>query len=180
MRVYLEQVRGHYQGACFPFRQGFGSGSLSLLFARDGSLFVGWTNRGWGSRGPQPYSLDRLVWTGKTPFEVHQMRARSDGFELSFTERVDPQTAADPKSYKLITYTYIYQAAYGSPEVDGTEPTISKVEVSSDGKTARLFVDKLQEGHVHELALDGVRSALGQPLLHPLAYYTLNYIPDSK
>lgn len=179
MRVYLEKVKGHYQGACFPFRAGCGSGALSLLMSPDGSMFVGGTNRGWGSRGSQPYSLDRIVWTGKTPFEVHEMRAKSDGFELTFTEKVDAATAADPKSYKLSTYTYIYQAAYGSPEVDGTTPTITKAEVAADGKNVRLFVDQLQEGHVHELHLDGVTSAVGKKLLHPVAYYTLNYIPEA-
>jgi glucose/arabinose dehydrogenase len=177
MRVFLEKVQGHYQGACFPFRQGLGSGSLSLIQANDGSMFVGGTNRGWGSRGPQQYSLDRLVWTGKSPFEIHEMRAGPDGFELTFTEKVDPATAADPKSYELSTYTYIYQSVYGSPEVDGTMPAITKVEVSPDGLSARLFVEKLQEGHVHELHATGVRSAAGQPLLHPQAYYTLNYLP---
>ena len=178
MRVFLEKVQDHYQGACFPFRQGFGSGSLSLLFAPDGSLFVGGTNRGWGSRGSQPYSLDRLVWTGRTPFEIHQMRAKPDGFELTFTQKVDPATAADPQSYKLSTYAYIYQSVYGSPEVDQTTPAITKIEIGPDQKTVRLAIDKLEEGHVHELHLDGVRSADGQPLLHPAAYYTLNYVPQ--
>jgi glucose/arabinose dehydrogenase len=178
MRVYLEVVNGHYQGACFPFRQGFGSGSLSLDFAPDGSLFVGGTSRGWGSRGTQPYSLDRLVWTGKMPFEVKEMRAKRDGFELVFTEAVDRGTAEDPASYRMSTFTYIYQAQYGSPEVDATAPNITKLDVSADGKSVRLRIDKLQEGHVHELHLDGVRSAGGQPLLHPAAYYTLNYLPQ--
>jgi glucose/arabinose dehydrogenase len=177
MRVCLEKVNGHYQGACFPFRGGFGSGSLSLLFAPDGSLFVGGSNRGWGSRGSQPYSLERLVWTGKTPFEVSQMRAKSDGFELTFTQPIDPTTAGDPASYNMSTYTYIYQSQYGSPEVDVTMPTITRVELRPDGRSVRLFIDKLEEGHVHELHASGVRSAAGQPLLHPVAYYTLNYIP---
>jgi glucose/arabinose dehydrogenase len=177
MRVFLEKINGHYQGACFPFRGGFGSGSLSLQFAPDGSLFVGGTNRGWGSRGSQPYSLDRLVWTGKTPFEVQEMRATSDGFELTFTQPLDAVSATDPAAYRLNTYTYIYQSQYGSPEVDGTTPTIAKIELLSRNNGVRLFVDELQEGHVHELHLDGVRSANGQPLLHPVGYYTLNYIP---
>jgi hypothetical protein len=30
---------------------------------------------------------------------------------------------------------------------------------------------------LHELKPTGVRSKSGQPLLHPLAYYTLNEIP---
>jgi hypothetical protein len=178
MRVFLEKINGHYQGACFPFRAGFGSGSLSLQFAPDGSLLVGGTNRGWGSRGSQPYSLDRVIWTGKTPFEVHEMRAKPDGFELAFTQPVDAKTATDPGSYKLSTYTYIYQAQYGSPEVDQTTPNITRIETTADGKTVRLYIDKVQAGHVHELHLDGVRSMSGAPLLHPTAYYTLNYIPD--
>ena len=62
---------------------------------QDGSLFVGGTNRGWGSRGSKPFALERLVWTGKVPFEIHEMHARPDGFELTFTQPVDPKTAGD-------------------------------------------------------------------------------------
>ena len=177
MRVYLEKVQGHYQGACFPFRAGFGSGSLALQFAPDGSLFVGGTSRGWGSRGPQPYALERVVWTGKTPFEVLRMEARPDGFLLTFTEPVDPATVSDKASYRLSTYTYIYQAQYGSPEVDLTQPDIVQIACSPDGRQVRLVLDAMAVGHVHELHLDGVRSARGQSLLHPVAYYTLNYLP---
>lgn len=177
MRVCLEKVNGHYQGACFPFRGGLGSGSLSLLFAPDGSLIVGGTNRGWGSRGSLPYSLERLVWTGKTPFEVERIAAKSDGFELAFTEAVDRVKAVDPASYKISTYTYIYQQQYGSPEVDGTIPAITKIAVGGDGKTVRLYLDEMQEGHVHEFHLGGVRSAAGASLVHAAAYYTLNFIP---
>lgn len=178
MRCYLEKVNGRYQGACFPFRSGFGSGALSVLMTESGTMFVGGTNRGWGSRGNKPYSLDRLTWTGKVPFEIKEMKARPDGFELVFTRPADRASAGKPESYKLQTYTYIYQASYGSPEVDHTSPTIKAIEVSDDGLHARLIVDGLQAGHVHELHAEGVRSADGLPLLHPQAYYTLNYIPE--
>lgn len=177
MRVYLEKVNGRYQGACFPFRSGFASGNLALEFAPDASLVVYGTDRGWGARGGKPFALQRLVWTGQTPFEIHEMRAKSDGFELTFTQPVDPITAAATASYSLETYTYIYQSSYGSPEVDKTKPTIKRIVVAQDGRSARLLVDGLQEGHVHELHLPGVRSAKGEPLLHPAAYYTMNYIP---
>ena len=177
MRCFLEKIDGHYQGACFPFREGFGSGSLPVEFGKDGSMFVGGTNRGWGSIGKKPFAVERVVWTGKTPFEVHEMRAKSDGFELTFTEPVDPSTVQDLASYEIETYTYIFQSSYGSPEVDHTKPTITKAVVGADGKSVRLFVDGLQRGHVHELHLKGVRSAKQSPLLHTAAYYTLNYIP---
>src|SRR6266478_7184744 len=104
MRVYLEKVNGRYQGACFPFREGFDSGSLALEFAPDGSLFNQTTERGWGARGGQPYSLQRLIWTGETPFEIHEMHAHRDGFDLTFTEPLDRATAEVPASYKIETY----------------------------------------------------------------------------
>ena len=178
MRVYLKKVQGRYQGACFPFREGFGSGTLGMTMAPNGTLFVGGTNRGWGSRGNKPFAWERLTWTGKTPFEVLEMHAQPDGFELTFTQPVDPATAANVKSYNMATHTYIYQASYGSPEVDQTTPNITRAEVSSDNLKVRLYVDKLAEGHVHELQLSGVRSAAQLPLLHDMAYYTLNYIPE--
>ena len=177
MRVDLEQVDGRYQGACFPFREGFGSGCLPVLMTPEGSMFVGGTNRGWGSRGSKPFALERLDWTGKVPFEVLTMRARPDGFALTFTQPVDPRIAGDPKSYSLRTHTYIYQSTYGSPEVDETRPAVERAEVSEDGKTVRLHVSRLVEGHIHELHLDGLRSVDSVPLLHKEAYYTMNAIP---
>jgi glucose/arabinose dehydrogenase len=179
MRVDLEKIHGRYQGACFPFRAGFASGNLAMLLAPDGTLYVGGTNRGWGSRGPKSFALERLNWTGKTPFEVHTMKARHDGFDLAFTQAVDPKTASDPASYHLRTHTYIYQSTYGSPEVDETTPTIERAVVGEDRKSVRLVVSRLEEGHVHELHLDGVRSAAGLPLLHAEAYYTMNMIPEA-
>ena len=180
MRCFLEKVDGHYQGACFPFRAGIGSGTVPLEMTPDGALFVGSTNRGWGSRGTLPFAIERLDWTGKVPFEIHEMRALPDGFELTFTRPVDPKTAGDTSSYKMTTYTYIYQSSYGSPEVDHTTPTIASVTVGPDRKSVRLKIDGLQRGHVHELHADGVRSADAMPLLHAEAYYTLMHLPSAS
>lgn len=179
MRVFMEKVKGHYQGACFPFRKGFDSGCLSLAFAPDASLFVYGTDRGWGSRGGKSFALQRLVWQGKTPFEIHEMHARKDGFVFSFTKPVDRESASDPKSYTVETYDYIYREEYGSPEVDQTVPKIKNIAVAADGMSVQATLDGLEEGHVHEFHLPGVKSAEGEKLWHPVAYYTLYYIPDN-
>ncbi|MBT5915905.1 MAG: hypothetical protein HOH60_06090 [Opitutae bacterium] len=178
-RVFLEKVNGFYQGAAFPFLEGFGSGNIVARFASDGSMFTGGTNRGWGSRGKSPFSFQRVNWTGKVPFEVHEMRVKPDGFELTFTREADVKTLADVASYTMETYTYIYQKGYGSPEVDGTVPVISKATPAKDGKSVRLKVDGMVKGHVHELKMPGIRrKGVKQPLLHNVAYYTLNEIPS--
>jgi len=177
MRVCLEQVDGEYQGACIPFLKGFASGVVPLLMTEKGDLYVGGTSRGWGARGGQPFSLQRVAWTGKTPFEIHKMSVRPNGFEVTFTEPLDRKSVEALDSYKISTYTYIYQSSYGSPEVDQTTPNIERVEVGKDGRSIRLVIDQLHPGHVHELHFDGVRSSEGKPLLHAEAYYTLNAIP---
>jgi glucose/arabinose dehydrogenase len=177
MRVFLEKVQGHYQGACFPFRKGFSSGNVGLEMSAQGSMFVGGTNRGWGSTGAEPFAIERLDWTGKVPFEIKEMRAKPDGFELTFTKPLNRETAAKLEHYKLKTYTYLYRGDYGSPEVDPREPGIKSAKVSDDGLSVRLVVSELTVGHVHDLVLSNVLSKEGEPLLHPNAYYTLNYLP---
>lgn len=179
MRVYLEKVKGRYQGACFPFRQGFDSGNLALEMSPDGTMFVQGTDRGWGARGGKAFALQKLQWRGKVPFEVHEMRAHNDGFELTFTKPIDPASAEALDSYKIETYTYIYQASYGSPEVDKTTPTIKSAKAAKDRMSVRLVIDGMEEGHVHEMHFPGIRSAEAEPILHPVAYYTLNYVPET-
>lgn len=176
-RVFLEKVDGEYQGACFPFREGFASAVLRMDQGTDGSVFVGLTNRGWSSLGTASYGLERLVWTGKTPFEIKEMRACPDGFELVFTQPVDQKTALDPKSYKLNSYTYTYHSSYGSDEILNKDLTIDEIKVSDDKLRVQLKTNGLRPLYVHELLAEGVRNGAGQPLLHPQAYYTLNRIP---
>ena len=111
------------------------------------------------------------------PFEIHEMRAKPDGFELTFTQPVEPKTAADPASYTASAWTYIFQLAYGSPEVDKVTPRIVSATVGSDKKSVRLKLDKLTKGHVHAIGAPGLRNGEDKPLLHSTGYYTLNEIP---
>lgn len=176
-RVFLEQVNGQYQGACFPFRSGLASAVVRLTQGDDGSLFAGLSNRGWSSLGTASYGLQRLIWTGETPPEILEMRARADGFELRFTVPVDRNSASDPRSYDLSSYTYLYQSSYGSDEIDRKELAIRQADVSADGYRVKLTVEGLRRWYVHELVAHGVRTVEGAPLLHADAYYTLNQIP---
>ena len=177
-RVFLEKVGGEYQGACFPFREGFATAVIRMAQGRDGSVFVGLSNRGWSSLGTAAYGLQRLVWTGKVPFEIREMRAKPDGFELVFTKPIDPRTAGDAGSYSMRSHTYTYHATYGSDEILTRPVSIHRVDVGADRLSVRLVIPGLRELFVHELEAAGIRSADGEPLLHRHAWYTLNRIPS--
>jgi hypothetical protein len=178
MRATTEQVRGVWQGACYPFREGLGNGVLAIEFADDGCLVTGGTNRGWPVRGNKRFVLERLEYTGRLPFEVLRVTARPRGFHVRFTLPLDAVAATRLDSYRLRTFTHVYQEAYGSPEVDETFPTVVEATLDDDGMGVLLRVDGLVEGHVHDLHFDGVRSRDGGTLVHTTAHYTMNRIPE--
>ena len=177
MRVALENVEGHWQGACFRFREGYQCGIIRIEYGEDHSLFVGMSNAGWGGRGNSPWGLQRTRWTGEVPFEIHEMKARSNGFDLVMTHPVDEAVATNLENYSMESYTYRLQSRYGGPEDDKEAVAITSAAVLADGKTIRLEVDNLRAGYVHELITENLQSADGVELLHPEAYYTLVNIP---
>ncbi|NRF39491.1 plastocyanin/azurin family copper-binding protein [Pedobacter foliorum] len=180
-RVFLEKVKGVYQGMVFPFREGFSSGILRMNWGSDGSMLVGMTSRGWSSTGKEEYGLQRLTWSGVMPFEVQTVKAQPDGFELEFTMPVDEKTARNAGSYKLSTFTYKYHHIYGSPVINQSPRSIKAIVISPDHKRVRLVLDSLKEGYIHEIKTEGIRSENGNtPLLHNYGYYTLNKIPDGE
>ena len=173
-RVFLEKVEGEYQGACFPFRSGFASAVLRLAQAPDGSVFAGLSNRGWSSLGASSYGLERLVWTGETPFEIREVRAMPDGFRCVFTLPVDERKATETASWHAESWTYLWHSTYGSDEIDRRALRVLSATVSEDRLSVDLRLEGLRELHVHALYAPGLRSHDGSPLLHPEAYYTLN------
>ncbi|HET6569842.1 MAG TPA: plastocyanin/azurin family copper-binding protein [Rhodothermales bacterium] len=177
-RVFLEKVDGVFQGAVFPFMEGFQSGVFRLRWGKDGSMFVGQTSRGWDATGKAPFGLQRIVWSGKTPFEPRSISARPDGFEITFTRPVDRATASDPASYAVTSFTYMYHHIYGSPVINQEPMPVRAVEVSEDGLRTRIVLDSLRLGYIHEVTMAGVRSADGLPLVHDTGYYTVNRIPS--
>ncbi|MEM1134667.1 MAG: c-type cytochrome [Bacteroidota bacterium] len=179
MRVVMEKVKGEYQGVAFDFRSGFQSGVLRMSFGNDGSLFVGETNRGWGSAGTKNSGLERLIWTGKIPFEMETVKAMPDGFEIAFTHKVNKTSAEDLDSYSGRGFIYKYHPVYGSPTVNDEPLKIKGVKVSEDGMKVRVVVDNLRQHYVHQINVEGITSEVeNKSVLHPSAYYTLNNIPE--
>ncbi len=179
LRATTEQVNGIWQGACYPFREGLSTGIMNVEFSPKGQLIAGGftTNRQWPVRGEKPFALDRLDWTGLVPFEMKEINIKKDGFLITFTKPVDPVVAAKTDTYNVTTYTHIFAGFYGSPEVDQTTAKVTKAEVSADGLQVRLYLEKIEPGHIHDFDLTNMKSKEKKDLLHKKAYYTVNEIP---
>lgn len=176
MRMYLEKVDGVYQGACFPFREGFSSGILRMKWGLDGSMFVGMTSRGWSSTGKEKFGLQRMVWTGNMPFEMKTIKSMPDGFQIEFTQEIDKTIALDASNYSFNSFNYKYHHFYGSPVINNLKLKIKGIKVADDLLSVRIVLDTLRLGYIHEVKLEGILNSEKKPLLHNVGYYTLNQI----
>jgi hypothetical protein len=154
---------------------------MNVEFTPKGQLIAGGftTNVQWPVRGTEPFALQRLDWTGLVPFEVREINIQKDGFLVHFTKPVDTTLASNTDVYDITTYTHIYHAAYGSPEVDHTTAKVTRAEPSADGLSVRVYLENIIADHIHEFDLSKIKSADAKPLLHQMAYYTVNEIPEN-
>ncbi|HSH15287.1 MAG TPA: hypothetical protein VLD18_04575, partial [Verrucomicrobiae bacterium] len=188
LRVALEKVNGRWQGAVFPFLENFGSGANRVLFDPQGRLYVGGVeNQAWPSAGPFEQALERVTFSGKTPFEIQHVRARPDGFELTFTSPVNREFAGDPDSYFVSQFNYRHHQEYGSPEFNhvgqpgsATTIEISAANVSDDGRRVRLRLSGWKAGYVTRVLASALESGEGTFLRADEFYYTLNEIPADE
>ncbi len=179
MRATTEEINGVWQGACYPFREGLATGIMNVEFSPRGQLFAGGftTSSQWPVRGTEPFAIQRIDWSGLVPFEIKEINIKKNGFLVTFTKPIDPQVAARTDVYNITTYTHVYHAGYGSPEVDQTTANVTKAVPSSDGLSVMVHLEKITEDHIHDFDLARMTSKDGEHLLHNKAYYTVNEIP---
>jgi hypothetical protein len=170
MRVALERVDGVLQGMCVPFYDGAGlkRGNNRMVFGPDHSLWIGHSNHGWaGEKG-----LHRLKWKGVTPFGLKSMHLTEKGFELSFSQEVDPDAVANVANFALTRYSYSYHAGYGSPQRNKEAVKVISARLK-DKSTVVLELENLKADRVYELRVySNVQSVDGLKLVNSLAFYT--------
>lgn len=179
-RFFLEKVNGEYQGAVFRFcapAAPFSCGWNRLEFAPDGSLYLGGIGGGpgdapswnWNSR---QYGLQKLVPTGKVPFELLAVRSTETGFQLEFTAPVG-KAAEELSSYSAKQWWYNPTEAYGGSPVGTASLAILSAKVSSDRRKVDLRTADIAVPKVVYLDAQGVTSQDGERPWTAEAWYTL-------
>jgi hypothetical protein len=172
IRLMLEEVGGVWQGACIPFidKQGLRKGNNRLAFAPDGSLYVGQVQHGFvGDTG-----IQRIVFTGKEPVDLHSMNIIDGGFDLHFTQPMDEATLADTSNYNFRHYYYEYHLKYGSDQFDVQKVRIQNIVVRDGGKTVSIKLENLKAGYIYELTIGELKSEGGELIENRLVCYTVN------
>ncbi|MEL6635601.1 MAG: family 16 glycoside hydrolase, partial [Bacteroidota bacterium] len=182
-RVFVEKVKGQYQGAVFRFIQGLEAGVNRICWGPDGALYTGGigSSGNWGHTGKLWYGLQRLQFNGESTFEMLAVRAKSDGIEIEFTEPLRPGEGWSAADYLVKQWYYQPTKEYGGPKLDETILPARSVSVSEDRKRVFLALDGLREKHIVYVQLQNSPvSDLGHELWSTEAWYTLNNIPADR
>lgn len=176
-RVVLEKVGGFYQGCAINFVDHLQAGVVRSRFDRDGSLVVGQTGRGWGSRGKALYGLQRIVWDQRTvPFAIESVGLLSKGFRVRFTKPVkspvNSESEISAESFEVVRWRYRYQPQYGSKKFDRAVVPVTAVEVGAKGRAVDLSLP-LEAMWMYQIRCK-LQGADGGKLSSPMAWYTLN------
>lgn len=170
LRAMLEEVEGVTQGAVLPFRQQVGS-AFRVTFAPDGSMFAGFTNRGWGGLPPGE-GISRIRWTGRTPMEYQDIKLQKDGFHLRFTAPL--AQAPMPAQFHVYRYDYNSWWDYGSPMMHQQDLAVQSVTMDADGQGLRVTLDGLEPGYCVRVQLKEAG------LVHDSFDYTLRQLPGRQ
>ncbi len=174
LRVLTEEVDGTWQGAAVNWIESetLKRGAHRLLFAND-VLYVGRIHLSWvGSEG-----IGTITPTGRTPFDVLDMKITPKGFRFTFTEPLD-ETSGGAELWAGEHYTYRYHREYGSPQIAKEETEVAKVTLSEDRRTAEIELSAWALNHVYEFRLDKLKSDSGSALLNRRIAYTVRKVPQ--
>ena len=182
-RVFVEKIAGNYQGAVFRFTQGLEAGINRIIWGPDSALYVGGigSTGNWGQIGKLEFGLQKLIYNGKTTFEMLAVRAKSNGVEIEFTEPLPLNTGGDIASYEVRQWWYLPTPNYGGPKMDEKLLKVVRANVSEDRKKVFLALEGMKEAHLVYIRInDHFVSSTGNELWTSEAWYTMNAIPKDN
>ncbi|MFD2256242.1 hypothetical protein ACFSSA_06125 [Luteolibacter algae] len=172
VRVLDDEVDGVFQTGLVPMFDGpdLGIGNNRLLFGNDGALYVGKTALSWaGSKG-----LLRIKWNGKPFLALDAMKATRSGFDMTFSEAIDPASLA---GLSVKRHTYKYHANYGSAKIDEQKVAVKAANLSRDGRTLHLDIGGLKEKYLHLVDMTSLRSKSGGEIQGHKVWYNVIKAP---
>ena len=183
IRVALEKVNGQYQGACFSFyhAEGLKAGICRLAFSPAGELIIGRAGEGNWARGLPGSGLQKISYSGKSPFEIQRIALQEEGFIFHLTQPLGNEEEVSTERFIIQSYHYPYGPRYGYPKADVQRIIPSAVKVSDDHRSVQVKIPNLEKKKIYQFEVIGLLNGKGQPLRNRVAYYTLNQlIPNSQ
>ena len=175
--VLPERVDGRMQGGVVRLPVNYTSSAMRGRFSPiDGQLYtIGL--KGWQTSAAREGGFHRVRRTNK-PLDLPVALSTCDrGVYLTFSSPVDAELAADPESYSVEIWNYLYSQNYGSPELSVLEPerkrergkenrdplTVKSAKLAEDRCTVFLEVEGMRPVHQMKITWD-LDTEAGRPL----------------
>ncbi len=176
-RIFMEKVKGTFQGMVTRFIQGDGihTGNNRLAFSPDGkTLYIGQTVRGWGHPSE---GLQRITYGDGDVFDLVSMNITPGGFRLNFSEDFGD---FDAEKIKVTSATYQPKWTYGSPPQNKKTHGITASK-QVDGDSLEIEIDGLEAGgRVYTIRIPDVKSKDEETVYQQKFSYTVHEIPAGK
>jgi cytochrome c len=182
-RVFAERIDGRLQGAVFRFSQGFEAGVNRIAWSDETNLIVGGVGNpgNWAHSGKEWYGLQRMEYNGNSVFEMLSVSARSDGFEITFTEAIANGQNISSEDFEILQWYYKPSAEYGGPKLDLRPLEVKAFSLSDDRTKAQFKLPGIKPNHVVYFRIkQPFVSENDNELWTSEAWYTLNAIPKNK
>lgn len=152
-------------------------GPLCCGVSPKGEIYIGSiADSGWAG-GQNTGSIVKLKGNGQRPNGIREIRATRDGFDIDFFAPVDRARATNPEHYSISGYTRVWGGAYATPDSDRHRCKVLAIELSDDGKTAKLKVDSRKApNYVYDISCREVADP-DKPLFPAYGFFTLHKIP---
>ena len=174
---------GQMQGGVVKFPLKFTSSVMRAKFNRkDGQLYIAGLSE-WQSNAARITGFDRVRFTGKPVYSVRDLKVTKAGVEITFTQPLATDVAADLQNFSGKRWNYERTERYGSPELSVEDPkkkgrdplNITASKLSSDGKTITLEIADLKPVMQQSIKFN-LKAADGTPIAQEIQH-TIHAIP---
>lgn len=175
--VLPERVNGQMQGGVVRLPANYSSSAMRGRFSPiDGQLYtIGL--KGWQTSAAREGGFHRVRRTDQPLDLPIALSTCERGVYLTFSSPVDAELGADPESYGVEVWNYVYSQNYGSPELSVLEPerkrergkqnrdplTVQSAALSPDRRTVFLTIEGMRPVHQMKITWD-LDTEDGRPL----------------
>lgn len=182
-RLSIDQVNQQVQGAVFPFSSNLPMSMSRFVELPDGSFIVTGASlaQPWGEVLENSTGVYRVSLKENDTFEMKAIRSVVGGFDIEFTREVDLDLLGDVEMVTLHQWPNSETLRDRTRKRGSRERVpVNSIEVLEDGRTVRVSVSGIKEGHIVYFNLDpSIRSVEDEKLWSNEAWYSLNELPGN-
>jgi hypothetical protein len=154
--VLFETVNGLKQGGIIdlPGVKGYTGVMRGRFNPQDEHLYLCGMSAWSTSQNMRSGDLYRVRYTGKTLTIPVKLNAEKTGMKLVFADKLDSKSAQQIANYQVQTWDLVRSSDYGSDRYNTKTLDISKIELSNQGKSIKLFIKDIAPVDVMTVTYD--------------------------